>query len=420
MTMRRRATLLITTAATVLLAAPLGTLPAGAAVPPSGAIKHVVVIDLENESFSTAFGPNSPAPYLATTLPSLGVLITHYYGIGHVSLPNYLAQVSGQAPTPTTQADCLTSFANVSPGTATTGTGANGQVKATSGCVYPASVGTIASQLDALSPPNATTHVASWRVYEQDMGNDPTRDGGTSCAHPATNGSTAWLATATDGYVDRHNPLIWFRSTISKTAECKANIVPLGGTKANGKPRSSGPLVTDFASEATTPAYAFITPSVCNDGHDAPCTSKSAAGGRTGGLKAANAWLKQWMPVLLGSPAYTSGDTVIVVTFDEAEVGGTNATAACCSEAPGPNVTNAGVTGPGGGQVGAVVLASSRYLTPGTVDTTDSYNHYGLLRTTEDLLGITSGGSDGLGHLGMAGAAGVSSFGADVFDAPSP
>jgi|GEM_PF-6629679 len=61
MTMRRRASLLITTAATALLAAPLGTLPAGAAVPPSGAIKHVVVIDLENESFSTAFGPNSPA-----------------------------------------------------------------------------------------------------------------------------------------------------------------------------------------------------------------------------------------------------------------------------------------------------------------------------------------------------------------------
>jgi hypothetical protein len=36
------------------------------------------------------------------------------------------------------------------------------------------------------------------------------------------------------------------------------------------------------------------------------------------------------------------------------------------------------------------------------------YNHYALLRTIEDLFGLT--------HLGYANASGVVSFGADVFD----
>ena len=69
--------------------------------------------------------------------------------------------------------------------------------------------------------------------------------------------------------------------------------------------------------------------------------------------------------------------------------------------------------------VGALVLASSTYINPGTVDKKGSYNHYSALRTYEDLLGITSGGSDHHGHLGMAGAPGLAAFGRDVFNASS-
>ena len=402
-------------ASATMLALALGALPSGAAVPPAGSIHHVVVIDLENEAFASAFGSSSKAPYLAKTLTSEGVLITHYYGIGHVSLPNYIAQISGQAPNPTTAFDCLSSYANVTPGTPIKGSKAYGQVKATSGCVYPKSVETIANQLDLIDPPNPTTHVAAWRAYEQDMGASPTRDGGTTCAHPALNATTVSAAVSNDGYVDRHNPMIWFHSIINSTAECKANVVPLGTTNAHGVPNPSSPLVRDFADEATTPAFAFITPSVCDDGHDATCTSPSAAGGTTGGLVAANAWLKDWMPTILNSPAFTSGDTLVIITFDEAELGSPNDTASCCNELSGPNVSSPGITGPGGGQVGAVVLGSPSYIKAGSIDKTGKYNHYSLLRTTEDLLGITTGGSDGQGHLGMAGAPGVTSFGADVF-----
>jgi hypothetical protein len=45
---------------------------------------------------------------------------------------------------------------------------------------------------------------------------------------------------------------------------------------------------------------------------------------------------------------------------------------------------------------------------PGRVNAT-AYNHYGLLRSIEDLFA--------LGHLGYANSSTVSSFGHDVFDA---
>ena len=58
------------------------------------------VIVLENESAAVTFGPGSPAPYLSKTLPARGAFVPNYYGVGHASLDNYIAMISGQAPTP--------------------------------------------------------------------------------------------------------------------------------------------------------------------------------------------------------------------------------------------------------------------------------------------------------------------------------
>jgi phosphatidylinositol-3-phosphatase len=40
------------------------------------------------------------------SLASEGALLNRYYGIGHASLDNYIAMISGQAPNPATQGDC--------------------------------------------------------------------------------------------------------------------------------------------------------------------------------------------------------------------------------------------------------------------------------------------------------------------------
>jgi len=405
-----------------------------AALPP-GKINHIFVIDLENEGFATTFGPGSPATYLNGVLRKKGELVTHYYGTGHDSLDNYIAQVSGQAPTKDTQADCADhdfAFVDVQPGNpAPSSATSPGQVVG-DGCVYPGIVATIGDQLDHKYPPNPSTHVAAWRGYNQDMGNDPSRDGGvadslggTDCAHPLPGRTdTAEVATATDQYTTRHNPFVWFRSITNDPAVCDANVVPLGTLLSNGRPDPRGHLAHDLARAATTPHFAFVTPNLCNDGHDGTCAGPNSAGGPTGGLVGADLFLQHWMPLLFNSPAYREGDTLVVITFDEADVDPSANPAygaACCNEQPGPNTASPGNAGattdqyPGGGQVGALLL-NPRYLVAGSTDTTGSYNHYSALRSYEDLLGLTTGGSDGHGHLGLAGAAGLRPFGKDVFN----
>ena len=98
--------------------------------------RHVFVVNLENKGFDETWGPGSAAPYLSQTLRAQGVLLTQYYGTAHNSLPNYVAQISGQGPNPQTQGDCQVYSSFVGTGTVAPGQ-AVGQ-----GCVYPASVRT--------------------------------------------------------------------------------------------------------------------------------------------------------------------------------------------------------------------------------------------------------------------------------------
>jgi hypothetical protein len=427
----------------VSLAAPAEaeTAAPASALPP-GAIKHVMVIDLENENYASSFGPFSPAKYLNNVLVPMGQLLTQYHATGHASTDNYLAQVSGQAPNTVSGSDCITNmttlastYTNVTPGTLDPDQAKYpGQVDG-NGCVYPSSVQTIGNQLDALT--NGYTHgqPLTWRQYAEDMGNQPARDfgppdpmGGTDCAHPATDGTFPNVATATDQYAIRHVPFLFFRSVTDDQAYCNQHVVPLGSFKTGLHGDTfSGHLAEDLAQARTTPAFSFVTPNVCNDGHDATCVGVNAEGGHTGGLVGADLWLKHWMPLILNSPAYMSGEMLVVVTFDEA---GISDTSASNNEQPGPEDANPGMppliaklfgypyppapgTYPGGGRVGAVLL-NAKWIQPGSVNDTP-YNHYAALRSYEDLLGISTGGSDGKGHLGFAGAAGLRSFGSDVF-----
>ncbi len=375
---RSRARALAATLAAAGLALGTGALttstPAAASTawrpPPVG---HVFVINLENEDAEVTFGAGTAAPYLAKTLRSQGNLLPNYYGIGHNSLDNYIAQISGQGPNIQTQADCpfFTDF------TALPVTAANGQAIG-QGCVYPSNVMTIADQLAAARK--------SWRAYLEDMGNTPSREA-SRCGHPAIGAiDNTQSATATDQYATRHNPFVYFHSLLDSGA-CAANDVPLTE------------LPKDLKSIATTRSLSYLTPNLCNDGHDAPCKN-----GQPGGLTSADAWLKTWVPRILASPAFKK-DGLLVVTFDESE-GADGDSTACCGEGPEPNTPLPGITGLGGGRVGAVVV--SRFVKPGSTTTT-SYNHYSLLASLEDLMHLP--------HLGFAGQAGLPRFGKDVYTA---
>jgi hypothetical protein len=370
--------------------------------PPIG---HVFVITLENKSFSATFGPGSDAPYLAETLRAKGALLTQYYGTGHNSLDNYIAMMGGQATTPQTSADCST-YADFQQ----TGTAPEGQAVG-QGCVYPASVKTLANQLMAAG--------VTWKGYMEDMGNDPARESST-CGHPALNAldlterAEAPSAAVPQGdmYATRHDPFMYFHAIIDLPS-CNSDVVNLLQLK------------TDLLSIDTTPAFSFITPNLCNDGHDSPC-----ANGGPGGLKSINVFLQQWIPAILDSRAYQK-DGLIIINFDEGGSGkikqsGTSAVVtvdgvSCCHQQEGPNlgrkypVTVTGMSHGrpvttttlsfGGDRTGALLL--SKYIRPGTVSNVP-YNHYSLLKSLEEIYGIHE-------YLGYAGQKNLAAFGPDVF-----
>jgi len=350
---------------------------AAAALPP---IRHVFVLLLENQSYAQTFGERSSAPYLARTLPAQGALLTHYYAIGHASLGNYVALVSGQAPNEATQLDCPT-FADFK--ASASGLDAHGQLPG-SGCVYPAIVPTLPDQLEAAG--------LTWKGYMEDMGKNPRRESAT-CGHvPLGRHDPSHTAQLSDQYAAKHNPFVYFHSIIDDQARCDAHVVNFER------------LPQDLASEATTANYIFITPNLCNDGHDARCVD-----GRRGGLAAIDQFLQQWVPLITRSSAFRAAG-LLIVTFDESDGAGREGSSACCGEQPLPGARyRPGFNGPGGGRVGAVVL--SPFVKPGTVSNVP-YNHYSLLRTVETIFGLPP--------LGYAAEPRVQAFGPDVFTAAAP
>lgn len=367
-------------------------------------IGHVFILMLENEGYDITFGADSPATYL-NQLRRQGAFVSNYFGTSHFSLGNYIALISGQAPNPATDYDCPQFTEFVASGTTTDGQAIG------SGCVYPASVPTIANQLEAKG--------LSWKAYMEDMGNNPERESA-ACGHPQIGtADNTQQAQVGDQYASRHDPFVYFHGIID-TASCAQRVVNLGE------------LTSDLQTIDATPNYVFITPNLCNDGHDGGGHSR-CVDGAPGGLLSADRFLQALVPRIVASPAFRR-DGLLIITFDESDIesdydASTNSilirggdAAACCHERPGPNIpayqagggavrtafNGPGLIGPGGGHIGAVML--SPFIRPGTVSRVP-YNHYALLRSVEDMFGVR--------HLGFAGQPGLRGFGPDIFTQPN-
>jgi hypothetical protein len=327
---------------------------------------------MENKDYADSFAKENPkAPYLAKTLPPMGAMVPNYYGIGHHSLTNYVAVISGQGPNPQTQADCPV-FTEFAPGTP----GADGQAMG-GGCVYPQHVQTIADQLQAKG--------MSWKGYMESMA----VNGPATCRHPAIGeNDDTQTANGENQYAAKHNPFVYFHSIIDSPF-CAMNDVDLNN------------LLPDIANVDTTANYIFITPNLCHDGHDEPCIGLS----EPGGLASIDEFLKKWVPEILASPGYRD-DGLLVVSFDEAD----HDNSSCCNERASNTPNAAGESpGTGGGKAGAILI--SPFIKPGTVDETP-YNHYSFLRFTQDLWGFA--------HLGYAAQEGLVPLGDKIFNNPVP
>jgi phosphatidylinositol-3-phosphatase len=344
-------------------------------------VKHVFVVMLDDEPYATVFGPASPAHYLTGTLEKKGELLVRYYAVAHEQLANGIALLSGQGPTPQTAQNCPT-YENVTPGTV----GGEGQVSG-SGCVYPSATQTLAGQLTA-------KHL-TWKAYLEGMdeGSGAAGSATEACGRPtlgAADPTSALTPPVGQAYATWRNPFVYFHSVID-SPECASDDVGLSSLKG------------DLASAKSTPNFSYIVPGRCDDGDTTPC-----AAGQTGGMAAADGFLQQVVPEILGSKAYKENG-LLVITVDEAPSSGEYAdSSSCCGQPSFPNLpAPAGAIGkPGGGQVGALLL--SPFIKGGNLEQ-GTYNHFSLLRTVEDFFGLA--------HLGYAGGSGVSSFSPSLFTA---
>ena len=356
------------------------------------AIKHVFVVMLSDEPYATAFGPASPAHYLAGTLEKEGKLLVRYYAVAHEGLANGIALLSGQGPTEATAANCPT-YAVMS----STGAGSDGQVLG-KGCVYPASTKTLMSQL-------AAKHL-TWKAYIEGM--DEGGGGPSACAHPATGAAdpsavgdavaqpvagpspVAAAQAAVAGYQTWRNPFVYFGS-IAGSSACASHDVGMNGLKG------------DLASEARTASFSYIAPGPCDDGSPTPC-----APGKPVGMAAADSFLKKVVPEILASKAYKK-DGMLAITVDQAPSTGEYAdSSSCCGQPAFPNLPAptgaAALSPPGGGQVGLLLL--SPFVKSGGL-IQDPYSHFSLLATIEHIFGLS--------RLGYAAASEAKPFSPSLF-----
>jgi hypothetical protein len=341
------------------------------------AIKHVFVVVLDDEPYATAFGPASPAKYLTGTLEKRGELLLRYYAVAHEGLADEIALLSGQGPTEATAANCPT-YSEIS------AAGGGGQVLG-NGCVYPASTQTLMGQL-------AAKHL-TWKAYVE--GIDEGSSGPGACARPASGAAdpSADLAAGATApaYQTWRNPFVYF-GAIAGASTCVTDDVGMSALKG------------DLASEKRTASFSYIAPGPCDDGSPNPC-----APGKTSGMVAADDFLHKIVPEILSSKAYKHNG-LLLITVDQAPSTGEYAdSSSCCGQPKFPNLPAptgaAALSGAGGGQVGLLML--SPFIKKGGGLVQETYNHFSLLATVEEVFGLSK--------LGYAGGSEVKPFSASSF-----
>ena len=292
------------------------TTPCGATTTAS-AIKHVVWIWEENHTLSSVIG-NTNAPYSSSLASKCGHASSMLDNVVPTlpSEPNYLAASSGS--------NCVT-------GLEATGTGClTGDGDSTS--TNSLSTSSIFQQVKAAG--------GTWRSYQEGMQSN--------CQLTSPNAQNSPYF-----YAAKHNPAAYFTNI---RTDCNSWSVGFPSTVCSTSVDGtcgaipSSTFISDVRN-GTLPTYSIITPNLNNDMHGTTALPANVPAGDN--------WLKTYMPELLNGPNYKSGDTLIIVMWDE---------------------------GSAGGAIPNLVMAPS---VPSGSTFSSTINNMGFLRTTEHLLGLS-------------------------------
>ena len=204
-------------------------------------------------------------------------------------------------------------------------------------CAYGPEVPTLPGQLEFTG--------RMWKGYVEDLPAE--------CTLPAPGiGDPFRKASASSQYVTRQNPFSYFRSITDDRERCRTHMVALSQ------------LRTDLAAVETTPAWSLIIPDTCHAGLAVACPDPA----EPAGYKGIDAFLRHWAPRIMKSAAFKQ-DGLLVVLFDDA-----------------PDDDRRG-----GGRVGGVLI--SPLIEPGRTLGLP-IDHFGYLRSMEDLFGLPALGPD--------------------------
>jgi len=208
------------------------------------------------------------------------------------------------------------------------------------GCIYPVETLTLADQFVGAR--------LRWHGYFEGMA-DPAGQPD-NCVHPEPEAAETPSAS---GYSARLNPFVFFHSLLD-LGDCDENDVPLSE------------LDEDLRKLETTANFSYVSPGLCNAGFRGQCPA-----GTPEGAAVADAFLAQLVPKILASPAYKK-DGLLIISFGAAD--------------PAPPADPAAAPPADPRKVGALLV--SPLLSPGGIDAAD-YNPYSLLRSLEDLFGLS-------------------------------
>lgn len=213
--------------------------------------------------------------------------MTNYYGIGHDSLANYIAEISGQSGNYALNEDCgiFGPFISSAARTSTSSRGTDNS-RAVAVCFRHTSLRSPVSS--PAMPDLAGIRAGHWQQPAPRRDGDDTGRSRVRASEVARVDLTGTTGPVNDSYAPRHNPLMYFESIIGKKSCCDSHVLSLS------------PLAGDSKSVATTPNYSFVTPNTCLDGHDWP----KCQDGTPGRLPRVDEFLKTWIPQIMASPAY--------------------------------------------------------------------------------------------------------------------
>jgi len=135
-------------------------------------------------------------------------------------------------------------------------------------------------------------------------------------------------------YAARHNPAVYY---VPVRVNCESDDVPMGSI-------STGAFAV-AARSGHLPNFSFVIPNICDDAHSCP-------------VRHGDTWLASFLSTVFASPQYRQGTVVVFLTFDEGNLDNHVPTIVAARSVP----------------TGAVSVAM--------------FNHYSMLRTTEQLLGL--------------------------------